>query len=83
MLKQIDSILYLLAAMIVFFTALLFLSSIFLASDGQTFQVISGLLTGSMGAFLARVKPADPALPPPGSRSTVETITPPAPIEKS
>ena len=59
MLKQLDSILYLLAAMVVFFTILLFVSARFLTNDGQTFQVISGLLTGFAGALLGRVKPAD------------------------
>ncbi len=80
MLKQIDSILYLLAAMVIFFTVLLFISAKFMENDSQTFQVVASLVTGFAGAFLARVKPPEPKDPPPGSRSTatLETITPPA-----
>ena len=60
MFKQIDAVVYLLAAMVVFFTGLLFISALYLTNDGQTFQVISGLDTGFAGALLLRVKPADP-----------------------
>lgn len=63
MLKQLDHVLYLLAAMVIFFTVLLFVSAKFLTNDGQTFQVVSGLLTGFAGALLGRVKPADPKPP--------------------
>lgn len=56
---RLEPILYLLAGMVIFFTVLLFVSAKFLTNDGQTFQVISGLLTGFAGALLARVKPAD------------------------
>jgi hypothetical protein len=77
--KQVDPILYLLATLVLLFTILLFVSAKFLTNDGQTFQVMSGLLTGFAGAFLGRVKPPDPANLPPGSKATasVETITPP------
>lgn len=56
---SIEPVLYLLTLIVVFFTALLFVASYTLPNDGQTFQVISGLLTGFAGALLGRVKPAD------------------------
>lgn len=55
--KQLEPVLLLLAAMVIFFTGLLIWSSTHLANDGQTFQVLSGLVTGFAGAFLMRVKP--------------------------
>ena len=56
-LKNIDAIDKLLFLGILIFTALLMIEAKFYATDGQTFQVISGLLTGFSGAFLARIKP--------------------------
>ena len=50
--KQLDPVLLLLAAMMIFFTAALFICAVLLKTDGQTFQVISSLLTGISGAFL-------------------------------
>ena len=84
MLKQIDAVVYLLAILVVFFTLLLFVSAKFLENDAQTFQVVSGALTGVLGALLMRVKPQEQKDPPPGSRATatLETITPPAPPEQ-
>jgi cytochrome c biogenesis protein CcdA len=55
--NRIEPVLLLLATMIVFFTVLLLGSAHYFPNDGQTFQVISGLLTGFSGAFLMRVKP--------------------------
>lgn len=63
--NRLEPVLVLLAVMILFFTGLLVAMAKFFPTDGQTFQVISGLLTGFGGAFLARIKPAgnkdDPA----------------------
>lgn len=55
--RQLDPVLILLAAMMVFFTAALFVCATLLKTDGQTFQVISSLLTGISGAFLGRIMP--------------------------
>ncbi len=55
--KQLDPVLLLLAGMMVFFTGALFFVSTQLKTDGQTFQVISSLLTGISGAFLGRIMP--------------------------
>ena len=41
----------------VFWTVMLFVCVQFYSQDGQTFQVISGLLTGFSGAFFMRIKP--------------------------
>lgn len=38
--------------MLVFFTIALFASEIFFRNDSQFFQVVSGMATGAMGAFL-------------------------------
>ena len=45
--------------------------------DAQIFQVVASVLTGFLGAFLGRVKPAAPDPPPPGTvRSTsIEQVT--------
>lgn len=60
-----DPIIVLLAAGLVFFTVTLLGVAHWMSSDGQTFQVISGLLTGFAGAFFARIdprkKPTEPA----------------------
>lgn len=54
----VEPVLKLLAAAMVFFTTMLFLSEVFFKDDPQFFQVISSVLTGIVGAFLARIKPA-------------------------
>jgi len=54
---RIEPIIYLLAGLLVFFTLCLFAAEHWFATDGQIFQVISGLLTGISGAMLMRVKP--------------------------
>ncbi len=52
-----------------------------MSSDGQTFQIIAGLVTGFSGALLMRVKPKnatdDPSipLPPNPSKVTVHATT--------
>lgn len=53
----LEPVLKLLAGLMIFFTAVLFVSEKFFPSDGQIFQVVSGLLTGISGAFLMRIKP--------------------------
>lgn len=55
--KGIDPILILLCIMMTFCVVLLILIAIFLTNDGQTFQVVSGLLTAFSGAFLGRIMP--------------------------
>ena len=57
MIKNLDAIDMLLFLGIVLFTALIMVIAKFYPNDGQTFQVVSGLLTGFAGAFLARIKP--------------------------
>lgn len=54
---KIEPIIFLLAMMIVMFTCLLVVVEKWFNSDGQLFQVVSGMLTGLMGAFLMRIKP--------------------------
>lgn len=69
--NRLESLDLLLSTLVVFFTILLLLCSKFFPNDGQTFQVISGLLTGFAGALLMRIKggkhddptpPKDPAI---------------------
>lgn len=50
--KQLDPILKLLLGGIVFFLAVLLYIQKWFPNDGQTFQVVAGLLTGFSGAFL-------------------------------
>lgn len=59
--KNIEPIVFLLFGGIIFFTLLLVAISKWSPNDGQTFQVVSGLLTGFAGAFMMRVKPLDAA----------------------
>lgn len=56
--SHVDPIMWLLFAGIVFFTLLLVAISKWSPNDGQTFQVLSGLLTGFAGAFFGRMKPS-------------------------
>jgi hypothetical protein len=65
--ERIEPITLLMFAAVVFFTLLLIAVSKWSPEDGQTFQVISGLLTGFGGAFLGRVKPAAQHPPKSGS----------------
>ena len=63
--KDIDAVDKLLFLGIVFFTFVLLAIARFQPNDGQTFQIIGGLLTGFSGAFFARMKPkADTPTPP-------------------
>jgi hypothetical protein len=54
--RKIDPILKLLLVGILFFTATLLYCQKWFPGDGQTFQVIAGLLTGFAGAFLGFAK---------------------------
>lgn len=55
--EQIDRVLYLLFAGMLFFTAVLIGVEYFFKDDAQVFQVIAGILTGFTGAFFGRLKP--------------------------
>lgn len=61
----IEPVVKLLAALIVFLLLVLVAVSKWSPNDGQTFQVISSLLTGFAGALLMRVKPDTKSEPPP------------------
>jgi len=71
---RVEPIDRLLVAGIVFFTLLLIVVSKWSPNDGQTFQVISGLLTGFGGAFFARLKPPEKQVPP-GTTVLADTTT--------
>lgn len=55
--KEIDALDKLLFTGIIFFAIVLVAIARLMPNDGQTFQVISGLLTGFAGAFFGRMKP--------------------------
>ena len=68
---KVETIDKLLLAAVLFFTLLLVAISKWSPNDGQTFQVISGLLTGFAGAFFARLKTtADKKTPPENTTAT-------------
>lgn len=58
--KRIDPVLLLLMFGLIFFTGILIFVEHFFPSDGQVFQVVSGVLTAFSGAFFMRVKPQTP-----------------------
>lgn len=75
--KDIDALDKLLFFGIIFFVFILIYLARFEANDGQTFQVISGLITGFAGAFFGRMKPkADATKPDTSTTATVITPTP-------
>lgn len=55
--NRIEPIVLLLVGLVLFFTCILVWVAKFMSSDGQTFQIIAGLVTGFSGALLMRVKP--------------------------
>jgi len=55
--KRLDPVLILLFCCMMFFTSILFAAEIWFNSDSQLFQVVAGILTGIVGAFLGRIKP--------------------------
>lgn len=83
---RLEPIIKLLSALMIFFTAALFLCVLKFSDDGQLFQVISGLLTAISGGFMMRIKPPSttplpigPTLTPnPPDQTVTATLTPPA-----
>ena len=75
---SIEPIVLLLFMATVFFVMLLVAVDWLFKGEGQVFQVVAGLATGTGAAFLARMKPAD-TVPPPGSVQATVTQTPPDP----
>lgn len=53
---RIEPIILILVALMVFYTGALFFAEVKFSSDGVFFQVVAGVLTGVVGAFLARIK---------------------------
>lgn len=73
--KRLDPILKLLLVGIVFFMAILLYIQKWFPNDGQTFQVVAGLLTGFSGAFLGFARKELGVEPdPPGTHSNKTTI---------
>ena len=72
MFRRIDPTLLLLFYGLIFFTGILIFVEHFFTSDGQVFQVISGVLTGFAGAFFGRMKPGNEH---PGEAVTSATVT--------
>ncbi len=58
---KIDPVLLLLFSGVLAFTGLLIWVAKAFPNDGQTFQVISGLLTGFAGSFFTRLNPRSPS----------------------
>lgn len=54
---KIEPIVILMTGLVLTFTILLIFVAKTMSSDGQTFQIIAGLVTGFSGALLMRVKP--------------------------
>lgn len=74
---RIEPILKLLTFLLLFFTGVLLFVAKYMNSDGQTFQVISGLLMGVAGALLGWIKPPSTGSsidPPPGTSRAVTTV---------
>ena len=71
-----DPVLLLLFAGMVLFTAMLIIVDKAFPNDGQTFQVISGLLTGFSGAFFGRLVPQKEHPGETESRTTTTSETP-------
>lgn len=55
---NVDPVLWLLVAMMVFFTLVMIACEVWFVTDSQLFQVFAGVLTALSGAFLGRIKPA-------------------------
>ncbi len=77
--SAIDPILKMLVALVVFFSLLLIGVARFMSSDGQTFQILSSLVSGFAGALLLRIKPRDASEKDPVPGTQRETIA----IEKT
>lgn len=76
MISDHDPIVWMLFGGTIFFTFVLIGVAYFFKTDGQTFQVVAGLLTGFAGALLTRIKPpSKPEAPPNAPPQTI--LTPP------
>ncbi len=74
---RVEPILKLLTALVLIFAVVVILVAKFMDSDGQTFQVMSGLLMGFAGALLGWIKPPSVGTavePAPGTQKTT-TVT--------
>ncbi len=67
---RIEPIMYLLFAGMLIFTGILLWIAQARPNDGQTFQVIAGLLTAFSGSFFTRLKPRNPEDTPPSKTTT-------------
>lgn len=81
---KIDPIVRLLSGLLVFLTLCLFASEVWFKTDGQFFQVVSGMATGVLGALLGIItghaKAANQADPDKVATISMSTpVTPPAP----
>lgn len=65
--EPIEPVLKLLCGTMIFFTGVLFAAEVWFQADTQLFQVIASILTGIVGAFMARIKPAMGATGPAGT----------------
>ncbi len=73
--SKVEPVLVLLACCMVFFTAVLVGVEYFFKEDAQVFQVIASILTGVVGAFLGRIKPAKGDTGAAGSDASGASIT--------
>lgn len=72
--NRLEPVLLLLVVLVVFFTILAVGCAWVFPQDGQTFQLIAGLLTSFSGALLLRVKPPRPGDHDPDIGTTVKTL---------
>jgi len=76
--NKIEPIVLLLCSLVIFYTICLVVVAKLMSSDGQTFQIIAGLVTGFSGALLMRVKPRgttpDDPIDPPATVRKIENI---------
>lgn len=62
--NRLDSVVLLLTTLIITFVGVLLWVAVNLKSDGQTFQIVSGLVTAFSGALLMRINPKQPLADP-------------------
>lgn len=58
--NKIDPVLFLLTSLVLIFAGALIVVSKISPNDGQTFQILSNLVTGFSGALLMRINPKKP-----------------------
>jgi len=73
---SIDKVVYLLTFLVLVFTGLLIYVAKTSPNDGQTFQIVSGLVTGFSGALLMRINPKKLDDPPGHTITMQETGSP-------